>query len=235
MNETFNKWNQSNAFRKALMAKYPPSYPNEMLVKICSSKYYSNLNNLLLNSKKIDICEIGCFGGNNLRFFFEKNYNVFGVDVNNNIIKMCKKNLKRLNYKIKKFNLEVGDNLNIPFKRKFDAIVSINTIHYSSGRNIFKVLKYLKGKIKKNGLLIIETPAPKHEVFKKSKKISKLIYKYKNKNDFRFNQNLGLFENKKHFYTTLKKYFKKVELSTRTEDYGNKQIFQFYQAICLNK
>jgi SAM-dependent methyltransferase len=235
MNQNLKIWSQSNAFRKELLTNHPPSYPNEMLVKICSSKYYSNLNKLFLEkNRKIDVCEIGCFSGNNLRLFFEKKYNVYGVDVNNEIIEMCKKNLKRLNYNIRNFNLGIGNNLKIPFNKKFDAIVSINTIHYNYGNDIFESINYLKSKIKKNGLLIIETPAPDHEVFKKSKKISKLIYKFMDKNDFRYKQNLGLFENKKHFYSTLKKYFKKVEICIRTEKFGNSQSFQFYQAICLN-
>ena len=82
--------------------------------------------------------------------------------------------------------------------------------------------------------MIIETPAPNHEVFKKSKKILNLNYNFIDRNDFRYKQNLGLFENKKHFYSILKKYFKKVEICTRTENFGNSQNFQFYQAICLN-
>ena len=116
---------------------------------------------------------------------------MYGVDVNNEILEMCKKNLKRLNYNIRNFKLGVGNNLKIPFNKKFDAIVSINTIHYNYGNDIFKSINYLKSKIKKNGLLIIETPAPDHEVFKKSK-ICTRTEKFGNSQSFQFYQAICL-------------------------------------------
>ena len=41
-------------------AKHPPSYPNEMLVKLCSSKSYSNLTNNIFK-KKINVCEVDAY------------------------------------------------------------------------------------------------------------------------------------------------------------------------------
>ena len=60
---------------------------------------------------------------------------------------------------------------------------------------MFKAINYLKSKIKKNGLLIIET---QHQIMKylKNLKISNLNYKFIDRNDFRYKQNLGLFEKK---------------------------------------
>ena len=46
------KWNEKNSFNRSKGAKFPPSYPNEMLVKLCSSKSYSNLTKNLFNKKK---------------------------------------------------------------------------------------------------------------------------------------------------------------------------------------
>ena len=69
-------------------------YPNEMLVKICSSKNYSKLTSGLFN-RKIKVCEIGCFAGNNLRFFADKGYDVSGIEINQYLIKICKSYLKK--------------------------------------------------------------------------------------------------------------------------------------------
>ena len=64
-------WTKNNAFNKAKGSSFPPSYPNEMLVKFFSSKSYSNLTSPLFKDK-IKVCELGCFSGNNLRFFIDK-------------------------------------------------------------------------------------------------------------------------------------------------------------------
>ena len=228
------KWKKDIVFRKNMGTKNPVSYPNEMLVKLCSSKYYSKLNSIFFNGKKLDICEVGCLGGNNLRFFNELNHNVHGIEVNKSMIDVCKNNLIRLGYDIKNFELKVGHNLLVPFKKKFDVIVSINTIHYCVGREIDKFILYLKKKLKNRGILIIETVAPQHEVLNFSKKKSKNNYIFNYPNDFRSGQLFGFFDNKKHLSETLKKKIKKFEIFSRVEDYGNKKKFHFFQTICLN-
>ena len=231
MLKELKKWTKSNSYRKEYKAKNPPSYPNEMLVKICSSTYFSKYNKKILNSN-IKVCEIGCFAGNNMRFFLEKKAKVYGIEINKNLISLCKKNLSRFNYKNKP-NLKIGHNLNIPFKNKiFDLFISINTIHYTSGQKINEVIENYKRVVKKNGIIILETPAPKHEVFSKCKKIGKFQYKYINKKDFRDNQILGLFSGKKEIKNFLSKHFKKFQIFIRTEDYDDK-VLQFFQVICI--
>ena len=41
---------QKNSVNKAFGSKFPPSYPNEMVVKLCSSKKYSDLTKNILDS-----------------------------------------------------------------------------------------------------------------------------------------------------------------------------------------
>ena len=52
-------WNKKNSVKQAFGSKFPPSYPNEMLVKTLSSSKYSFLTKKFINKKK-KICEIGC-------------------------------------------------------------------------------------------------------------------------------------------------------------------------------
>ena len=97
------KWNLKNSFDRSMGAKHPPSYPNEMVVKLCSSKKYSDLTKNIFLKKKINVCEIGCLSGNNLRFFLDKKWNTHGVEINQKLIKLTINNLKRT-LKFKEFN-----------------------------------------------------------------------------------------------------------------------------------
>ena len=212
-------------------SKFPPLYPNEMLIKICSSKNYSNLTHKILN-KKIKVCEIGFLAGNNLRFFIDRGNDVYGVEINKFLLKTAEEYLNKLNLKTKP-KLFVGNNIDIPIKDNYlDLLVSINTIHYCFGKDIDKALKNFSRVLKKGGIAIIETPAPKHKIFKYSKKIKNLEYIFKLPTaDERNGMKIGLFENKNHLKKKLLKYFSKVEIKRRTENYNN-STYDFYVSVC---
>lgn len=222
-------WRAKNSFNKKLGAKYPPSYPNEMLVKICSSKRYSRLTKALFTKNKLKVCEIGCLSGNNIRFFLDKKWTTYGVEINIDLLKLAKKNLKR--FKQKASNLKIGNNENLPFKSNyFDVLASINTIHYSSGKNIENAIKEYSRVLKKGGLAIIETPSPKHDAVKNSKKKRDNLWIWK-WGGFRNNQQMGFFDDKKKLKTKLKKHFSKVEINERSEDYQDIKLY-WYFIIC---
>lgn len=226
----FDKWNEKNSFIKSKGAKYPPSYPNEMLVKLCSSKRYSDLTKNLFDNKKINVCEIGCLSGNNLRFFLDKKWNTYGVEINKKLISLTKKNLRRFNKTI--HNIKIGENTKIPYKDEyFDLFVSINTIHYSSGKKMDKTIKEYSRLLKKGGVAIIETPSKKHDVISKSKKISDNLWVWKWGGGFRKNQLMGFFDNKVKFKKNLNKYFSEVEVLDRSEVYKTVKL-HWYFAVC---
>ncbi len=222
-------WKAKNSFNKSLGAKFPPSYPNEMLVKICSSKKYSRLTNNLFSDKKLKVCEIGCLSGNNIRFFLDKKWKTYGVEINKDLIKLAKKNLKR--FKLKANQLKIGNNENLPFKSNyFDLLVSINTIHYSSGKKIDDAIKEYSRVLKKNGLVIIETPSPKHDAVMNSKKKKDNLWIWK-WGGFRNNQVVGFFDNKIKLKKKLKKFFSKVQINERSEVYDDIKLY-WYFAVC---
>ena len=80
--------------KNSTISKCPPSFPNEMMVKIFSSKHYSNIR--LKSSSKKKILEIGSFSGNNLRYFIENNYKTYGIEINQELVDLGVTNLKRL-------------------------------------------------------------------------------------------------------------------------------------------
>lgn len=214
------KYNKKNAFR----SKFPPSYPNEMMVKIFSSRIYSSTRIKPANQNKI--LEIGSFSGNNLRFFIENGFKAYGIEINRQLVDLGLKNLKRL--KIKTPIIKIGTNTKIPFKNNFfDTLVSINTIHYNSGDEILKALLEYKRVLKKSGILYLETPGKNHFAF--GKKIGNLSYK-SNLKDFRKNHKFGFFDSAAHLKKILKNYFKSVKIFERHEK--TKINLHFYVAIC---
>ena len=214
------KYNNKNAYG----SKYPPSYPNEMMVKIFSSKTYTNIK--IKTSHKNKVLEIGSFSGNNLRYFIENGFETYGIEINQNLVNLGLQNLKRLNVKIP--TIKIGTNTDIPFKKNFlDTLVSINTIHYNSGNEIHKALLEFKRVLKRGGVLYLETIGNKHFAF--GKKIKNLSYK-NNLKDFRKNHIFGFFDNKLHLKKILQRYFKTVEIFEKNEK--TKINLHFYIAVC---
>lgn len=205
-------------------SEHPPSFPNEMMVKIFSSKHYSNIR--LKSPSKNKILEIGSFSGNNLRYFIENNYKTYGIEINQELVDLGVTNLKRL--RIKPPLIKIGTNTKIPFKsRFFDTLVSINTIHYNSGSEIREAIMEFKRVLKNGGVLYLETVGKNHFAF--GKKISNLLYK-SNLKDFRKNHTFGFFDDKLHLKKFLKHYFNKVEICERSEK--SKVNLHWYVAIC---
>ena len=214
------KYNNKNAYG----SKYPPSYPNEMMVKIFSSKTYTNIK--IKTSHKNKVLEIGSFSGNNLRYFIENGFETYGIEINQNLVNLGLQNLKRLNVKIP--TIKIGTNTDIPFKKNFlDTLVSINTIHYNSGNEIHKALLEFKRVLKRGGVLYLETIGNKHFAF--GKKIKNLSYK-SNLKDFRKNHIFVFFDNKLHLKKILQRYFKTVEIFEKNEK--TKINLHFYIAVC---
>ncbi len=214
------KYNNKNAFG----SKHPPSYPNEMMVKIFSSKTYSNIK--IKPSHQNRVLEVGSFSGNNLRYFIENSYKTYGIEINQKLVNLGLKNLKRLKVKIP--TIKIGTNNNIPFKKNFfDTLVSINTIHYNSGNEVHEAFLEFKRVLKKGGVLYLETLGNKHFAF--GKKIKDLSYK-SNLKDFRKNHIFGFFNNGLHLKKILKQYFNSVEIFEKNEK--TRTNLHFYIAVC---
>tara|TARA_B110000196_G_C21057392_1_gene620576 strand:- start:180 stop:785 length:606 start_codon:yes stop_codon:yes gene_type:complete len=200
-----------------------------MLIKILSSKKYSDLTHNFIKKKNKKIGEIGSFSGNNLRYFIEQGFKTYGVEINNELIKMGKDNLKRLGYSLP--TILKGNNQKIPISTNFlDCLVSINTIHYDYGYNIEKVFKEFNRVVKKNGLVLIETVGCHHTAFTNSICNNELDWTWK-AGGFRNNKKVGFFYSKEHLKNKLLKTFSKVEVYERKE--FMKMKLHFYFAVCI--
>ncbi len=227
------KYTKQNSFSDKNFVKIPPSYPNEMMVKILSSTFYSDvINKKFFIKKNLKILEIGSSSGNNLRYFLDRKFKTFGIEINKDMVDLGRINLKRMGYKIPE--IKIGHNTNIPYPDNFfDCLVSINTIHYSSGNDVIKALKEYKRVLKKGSLIYIETSGPKHFSHKTSEKIGNLKWIRKTKSkDFRNNSYLfGYFSNKKQFQNVLEKNFSKVQVFERFE--LSKISLNFFIGVCI--
>ena len=98
--------------------------------------------------------------------------------------------------------------------------------------NIHKALKEYKRVLKKNKFLYLTTTANKHEFFKKTKKLSKNLYRIKNKKDkIRFNKTFFFFENKNFLKKILSVHFNKIILGRTTYKINN-SYEDYFMAYC---
>lgn len=220
-------WTKDNAIDKTKLTKLPPSWPNEMLVKVLSSVNYSPIiGKLPLNAT---VLEVGIFSGNNSRFFLENQYTLSGSELNQEMIELCKENLTRLKYRIPK--LAIGDNTNLAYENNtFDLLVSINTIHYSSGENSNKAIAEFCRVLKPGGWAIIETPGSEHFAVRQSDREDVLKYIW-HSGGFREGEEFGFFDTAEHFRTSLLKKFSEVQICRRLETYPEVTL-DFWMAIC---
>lgn len=220
-------WTKQNSVDQSKLAKVPPSWPNEMLVKVLSSTNYSPIISELPENPLV--LEVGIFSGNNSRFFLENKYRVSGSELNQEMLELCEENLTRLGYEIPE--LTIGDNTNLAFgSEMFDLLVSINTIHYSSGENSFKAVTEFCRVLKPGGYAIIETPGSEHFAVKQSKRKDVLKFVWR-AGGFREGQEFGFFDTMEHFKTSLLRSFREVQISRRLETYPSVTL-EFWMAVC---
>jgi len=221
-------WLKKNSFEKKHGSKSPPSYPNEMLVRLCTSKRFSQ-NAINIFKKNYKVIEVGCFAGNNLRYFIENNIKCFGSELNNEMVQLCKENLNR--FKLKPPLIKIGTNENLKFKKNFfNLLVSINTIHYSYKNNLINAVKEYSRVLKNGGIAIIETPTREHSTVKNSKFISDFHYKW-GPSGFRKSSDMGFISDLDKFKKILKKYFRNIEINYKIEEYKKFKISN-YVFVC---
>lgn len=161
---------------------YKEMYENEM-----SHAWYIATRNLMIKNiakylkKDARILDAGCGTGGTIQFLKKAGFaNVYGVDVNKNAIRYCKKRAIK--------NIKIGNINNLAFKKNnFDAIICLDALYH---KNINKsvALNQFNKVLKKGGILYLQEPAydwlkSKHDIVIEtesrftSSEISKLVQK----------------------------------------------------------
>ena len=107
--------------------------------------------------KQMKILDAGCGEGRNMVYFIKNDFNIYGIDVNSDAVKMAKFYCKSLN---RTFEVENIQNFAIeenPFPDQFfDAIICINVLHSAKNQNdFFKWFEQLVRILKSGGLLLL--------------------------------------------------------------------------------
>ena len=112
--------------------------------------------------KKFEILDFGCGEGSNV-IFFEKNYKFipYGVDISSDSIRKCKSKCKKYKNNFKVINPKPNINDNF-FNKKFDLIISTQTLYFLSDIDLKKRLISLRNLLKPNGFVYFTMKATKH-------------------------------------------------------------------------
>ena len=229
-----DNWVSKNSFDKKFGSISPPSFPHEFLVRSLSSSLNSGFKPFK-NFENLNVLEIGAFGANNLRYFWERGYKgIYAIETTKSLVEMCSMRASEFsNNQISKKNIVMGSNLEIPFDDNFfDLIISINTIHYSIEEDIFASLKLWKKKLKENGRIFVETAGPTHDFVVDSQRISKNKWTCGEKSGFRKGSLAGFFDSEDHWKTCIQKIFKEVSFG-RIIEKSNKSTLDYLTAYCI--
>ncbi|MDA8693083.1 class I SAM-dependent methyltransferase [Saprospiraceae bacterium] len=103
------------------------------------------------------ILDAGCGVGRNSEYFIKNNYNIFGIDINEEAIQNTKEQIVLWNrhFDLKRFF--IADLLEIPFPdNEFDFIISSAVLHFAKDRNHFrKLFEELVRVLNPGGILFI--------------------------------------------------------------------------------
>ena len=148
--------------------KYPKGwFYNEMLEMPATFE-------LLGDVKRKKILDFGCGTGIYAKLLTKKGAKVKGFDISPEMLKIAKGENPNL-------DLKIGSGYKIPFREKFDIVLSSLVLHYFKDWN--KVFKEVKRVLKKNGIFIFSTGNPvvesKKVVVSKGKKY-RVVYDYFN-------------------------------------------------------
>ena len=214
------KWTKENIVDSKYGAENPPLWPNEFLVKILSSSAYSDIKSALPKNPKA--LEVGIFAGNNARMLKEKNFEVFGSEVNTEMVEISKHYLRSLD--LSDVEVRIGNNELPDFPDNFfDVLISINTLHYSSGLGSERALAEFARVIKPGGFAIIETPSEQHFIPKKCVRIGECQWKWQ-AGGFRDGEVVGFFDSKEHLKSKTQKFFSHVSVLSRSESFSNIEL-----------
>jgi ubiquinone/menaquinone biosynthesis C-methylase UbiE len=209
------EWKQEHVVDPKYGAENPPLWPNEFLVKLLSSTAYSEVKTNLPQRPKV--LEVGIFAGNNARMMSEKNFEVSGSEVNSEMVALSEHYLRSLG--ISDVEVRQGNNEKLDFPNDyFDLLISINTLHYSSGIGIDGALKEFSRVLKPGGYAIIETPSENHFIPKQCKRINECEWRWQ-AGGFREGEIVGFFDNEDHLKGKTKKFFTNVDILSRTENF----------------
>ncbi len=97
---------------------------------------------------KADILDVGCGGGQDSKFLRNNGFNVLGIDVSREMIKISKKHSPETNFLVR-------DVMNLPLTKKYNGIWCSRVFHNISIIEQDKFIKKLRVLLKRDGILYL--------------------------------------------------------------------------------
>lgn len=147
-----SKKSWTKAFIESEMA-----YPAEYVIRIFKGKYPRlHLSENSFEGKKI--CDVGCGDGRNLVLLKQCGFDVYGVEITEDIVDKVKSNLHSVG--VDGSGIKVGANDNIPFgDKEFDYLLSWNACYYmGESRDFSSYVREFARVLKEEGHLILSIP-----------------------------------------------------------------------------
>ncbi len=131
-----------------------------------STKFFSYLKKGSL------ILDLGCGPGRDAKIFTQKEYDVTGIDLSENMIEKAKERVKNVKFKVMDIKkLEFEDN-------HFDAVWASACLLHIPKKDINTTLKEIFRVLKKGGILFISLKQGDGEIFKPDKKYTPEVKKF---------------------------------------------------------
>tara|TARA_B100000809_G_C15132596_1_gene529157 strand:- start:2852 stop:3451 length:600 start_codon:yes stop_codon:yes gene_type:complete len=102
------------------------------------------------------VLDVGCGSGRNLVYFLQNNYNVYGLDPNENRLIETQQLALELSPSTPLSNFKIATAEQIHFEQKFDLVICNAVLHFSKNKTQFEeILFSIWKKLNDNGILFI--------------------------------------------------------------------------------
>ena len=104
------------------------------------------------------ILELGCGTGKHAAFLAKKGYNVWGVDISEEMVKQAKNSFEKQNDLFEKLSFSLGDVRTLRLNRKFDVVSSLfHVVSYqTTNEDLQKTFSTANLHLKKDGIFIFD-------------------------------------------------------------------------------
>lgn len=124
-------------------------YPAESLIRFTAKNFYQK------DREKINILEVGCGPGPNVRYFAREGFNAYGIDISSIAINKAKRIMEEEGLSAE---LLVGNIEKIPYSDSFfDCVIDNECLYCNSLENTKKILEEIKRVMKTGGLFYSRT------------------------------------------------------------------------------
>ncbi len=115
------------------------------------------ISSLFRKNKVKRILDLGCGYGRHIVYFAKHGFDVYGIDIAQEGLKIAGSWLKKENLKVHLKHASIYKKLPYP-DDFFDTVVSIRVIHHSEIKEVRKTIKEIERVLKPNGLIFITVP-----------------------------------------------------------------------------